>query len=525
MELGLDLERGCSLAISEMYGDWYRDPWGWPEYTWLQRNPAALPLKEFIARPFGGNLGLHEPAHFHTIEVPKTRLAVRPAVIQDSLTRLLYATATASNLPTLHRNLPDWVFGWRCRQGSGPAQNRIEWANYMELLSHDVGDFAGLQIDISSFFASIKAESICDNVHQRLGNCAAARIIDSVIRQHDSLTTRSGIPQRSFASATLAHLYLQPVDDALQVWKSSGVVITRWMDDITALGAEEQLYRLYLDVQDRIRQLGLEPNSAKTKLTTAQVALDEIKFEGVAGSEIPRHPNHMASGSPIVVDNATALASAQEIVLDDPSPFSRTRLKAILTSLVDKKMFQSTHDWLEVAYKLPHAADALGRFLRASASSSDRSSSTVTWDELSDWFVEFSGRGWASLDWVTAQLALTFPSDHVSSEIASILKEWLQNSSNAQKIAISAQRLAKISPTECRDIIRSRIDTVSDPVLLRILALGLLSARDSRHTVRDVLARDRRNILMLKMLEDQSWRSPRVEGDFEKNRKRRGAVR
>ena len=33
---------------------------------------------------------------FHTMEIPKNRLAVRPAVLQDSLSRLLIATAVAA---------------------------------------------------------------------------------------------------------------------------------------------------------------------------------------------------------------------------------------------------------------------------------------------------------------------------------------------------------------------------------------------------------------------------------------------
>jgi hypothetical protein len=29
--LGLDVVAGAKLAAAENYGDWYRDPWGWPE--------------------------------------------------------------------------------------------------------------------------------------------------------------------------------------------------------------------------------------------------------------------------------------------------------------------------------------------------------------------------------------------------------------------------------------------------------------------------------------------------------------
>ena len=95
-----------------MYGDWYRDPWGWAEYSWLRKNPSKLDLQAAIHKVGRDYVPTHD-ASYHLTEIPKNRLAVRPAVIQDSLSKILYATAVASNVKVLHADLPAWVFGWR----------------------------------------------------------------------------------------------------------------------------------------------------------------------------------------------------------------------------------------------------------------------------------------------------------------------------------------------------------------------------------------------------------------------------
>src|SRR5437016_1961269 len=35
---GLDVAARARICIKELYGDWYRDPWGWPEFHWVADN-------------------------------------------------------------------------------------------------------------------------------------------------------------------------------------------------------------------------------------------------------------------------------------------------------------------------------------------------------------------------------------------------------------------------------------------------------------------------------------------------------
>ena len=152
-------------------------------------------------------------------------------MIQDSLTRLAYASAVATNLATLHDNLPEWAFGWRYRAGSGRTRNSNEWRRYLARTDDWwFGDEHALQVDLSSFFASIDVGRMEGLLYQKLGKKAAVAVIAQTLRAHDGMATRSGIPQRSFASAALAHLYLRPMDDALEERNQGGSVRGRALD-------------------------------------------------------------------------------------------------------------------------------------------------------------------------------------------------------------------------------------------------------------------------------------------------------
>jgi len=263
--LGLDLPAGAAFAAAEMYGDWYRDPWGWPELT-----PQAVALfdaEEDLAlrRAAAGEYHLQLQPFFHLIDVPKTRLGVRPAVVQDAMSRLAYLSAAHSGMAKFHAGLPDWVYGWRMRGDEVVASGRGEWPAYVETLPRrDQGGY-GLITDITSFFASIRPERLEQIVYGRLGKVTTAHVIMDVVHAHDSLSTRSGLPQRSFASAVIAHAVLQPIDDALDAaWLTPGVTaVRRWMDDMSAEGEEDALFALLMDLQERARQVGLELNRVR----------------------------------------------------------------------------------------------------------------------------------------------------------------------------------------------------------------------------------------------------------------------
>ncbi len=287
--LGLDLGAGASLAATEMYGDWYRDPWAWPElsHDFVASLDAEVDLG--LAVTVGGEYHLTKQPFFHLIDVPKSRLGVRPAVVQDPLSRLAYLSGANAGLSKLHASLPDWVYGWRKRNGDAIASGGPEWAAYVDSLPDRDADGYGLLSDITSFFASIRPDRLQQLVYGRLGKVTAAHVIMDVVRAHDSLSTRSGLPQRSFASAVLAHAVLQPNDDALEAGVAGpGVTsVRRWMDDISAEGDEPALFALLMDLQERARQVGLELNSSKTHLSPVSETAQTLRLEDLKEIRVP----------------------------------------------------------------------------------------------------------------------------------------------------------------------------------------------------------------------------------------------
>ncbi|CAM3377964.1 reverse transcriptase domain-containing protein [Mycobacterium colombiense] len=513
-KFGLDLNSGRELAAKELYGDWYRDPWGWPEIL----------SKEFVAKldpeqDLGidkANVASSLKPHFYPIDLPKTYLGVRPAVVQDPLSRLVYNAAVLNGAHDLHSGLQPWVYGWRLR-GDQVAKNDPEWDAYVDSLPTTDDAGFGLVTDITSFFASIQPSRVCELVASSAGNTIPRQVIETVIATHSKMLGRSGLPQRSFASAILANSFLQPIDDVLGAAYGSRdqniVAVRRWMDDISAEGPEDALYALLLALQDRARQIGLELNSSKTQLSAASTTARGLRSETLNEIEVEFRRMKLSEYSDVetaVPINADVLRSLEAEILVSPDGFGRPTIRAVLGSLRKFHLFDRSSDWRSIAYRIPHLADALGRYLRGAM---DASSFDPEVTNNVNWFHQYVESAWGRQPWVTSQFALAFD-DNISNRITDVLVRWLESSSNLQQVAIAVERMSAINPTLARDVMRARSDTTSDPLLLRIFALGLLRAQADRGTIVAVLDRDSRNALLKRYLKTVNWEPPPVVADF-----------
>ncbi|MEU8143014.1 RNA-directed DNA polymerase [Nonomuraea sp. NPDC048901] len=518
--LGLDLQKGASLARQEMYGDWYRDPWGWPELTVVDASTLDAERDLHLRRGAAGEFHLQHRPFFHLIEVPKTHLGVRPAVIQDPMSRLAYLSSALTGLSGFHGALPDWVYGWRTRDSSAMATNSSEWAAYVETLPRYEQQGFGLQTDITSFFASIRPDRLEQLIYDKLGKVAAASVIMDVIRAHDSLSTRSGLPQRSFASAILAHVVLQPIDDALAAGAmDEGITaVRRWMDDISAEGDEDALFSLLFDLQERAREIGLELNASKTRLAPVGETALNLQLEHLKEIELPlavapgqgyssEDEGEEESGFEPDMDTLLML---ERSILAAPRNAHRTIAKAVLVSLTKLGEFSRHTEWRQTAPSLPHVADSLGRYLRRASEDNES-----VRNDLGDWFKTYESSPWGRLAWVSSQYALAFPAAHVPPAVHEVLRAWITTSTNIQQVAIAVQRICSSSPALGRNLIRARVDRTADPLLLRIFALGLLMAGESRGAVEAVLGRDPRNELLTTFLANRRWEEPPVVKDFD----------
>lgn len=509
---GLDLQSARQLSAMELYGDWYRDPWGWPEVLTV----------DFVANlDAEAHLGIDKKSvstsldpFFHRMEVPKSYLGVRPAVVQDPISRFAYNAAVLNGAGTLHSDLQPWVYGWRLRDGN-VSKNKPEWAAYVESLPAIDDHCHGLVTDITSFFASIELGRLLEIVGAAAGKTIPREIIAVVVGAHSKMLGRSGLPQRSFASAILANSYLQPIDDALNAaigtWDI--VAVRRWMDDISAEGSEEALYGLLLDLQDRARQIGLELNSAKTHLTDASQTATDLRSETLNTIEVEFRKMKLSEYTNEEVNiavNADVLTGLEREILNNPDSFGRPVIRSVLHSLTKYAIFDNSAEWRRIAHRVPHVADNLGRYLRGSMDAAWFGSEVT---DCVDWFIQYVDSAWGRQNWVTSQFALAFD-DNTSPRVKEVLARWLESSTDLQQVAIAAERMSAMDQSYARYVMTSRADGTSDPLLLRIFALGLLRAKADRGTIAAVLYRDKRNALLAHYLETRNWEPPPVSGDF-----------
>jgi len=512
-KFGLDLSAAVRLLSQEQYGDWYRDPWGWPELTEQVTN--SLDVDELVSSGRGSPPALRTPPHFQLMQIPKSRLGVRPAVIMDPVSRLFFTSAASAAMTDLHGDLPDWVYGWRQR-GDGMAINSDEWRAYTSTLPATDSDSTkthGLLTDITSFFASIKPRLLEDVLQVKEGHSAAATSIPvQVVKSHNDLLGRSGLPQRSFASAIYAHAILRPFDDTLRAAEDRGIVVRRWMDDVSAEGSEGDLYQLLLELHQAARQLGLELNASKTHLQSIEESANTLAINDTFRLDLPRIEVHNEyTGETLVGFDTELLEELEDKIVANPLKASRTVASAVLVGLREQSMFDRATDWMDIAHYLPHVSDRVGRYFRGWA---EVHAEDGAWEHLSDWFYHYAHSSWGKLAWGTNQYALALPSGTQNDDVQKLFEQWL-DSDDVQQLAIAVQRVGRSNPLALKNAVRRRADATADPLLHRLFALGILGLGEGSHLPRSILARDPRNRLLLARLDADHWEPIVAVEDFD----------
>lgn len=507
---GLDLVEAAHLAESENYGDWYRDPWGWPELR-----PAfieTIDVADVSISITSSGLDWSIEPHFHSFEVPKSFVGQRPAVLMDPMSRLTYTAAALRAAKQLENELPEWSFGWRFRSGT-IVKNTSEWQKYRDSQA-DLRDasYSG-ETDITSFFASINVQRLIDLLIKRGVSGLPLSIIEKVLHRHDGMAYRSGLPQRSSASALLAQLSFSTIDTAVQEDLLQGkiAVARRWMDDIGFEGSYEHVYELILRIQAEARRGGLEINASKTSIATGADKADRFDREAQRLIEIEEHEyeNDDYPGMSFTVISRDELLESQERVVEQPTSASRTEIGLVLRSLRHHQEFASVERWMQIAKYIPHGADHLSRYLR---SAGDRAAIAST--RLNDWFASEHDGKWPYAEWVAAQHAIAIAGDRMSVSSLQVLKAWVDDTNNVQKLAVAVQRLTDADPRRAREVLMRRIDKTHDPLLLRLLVFGLLSAGAEVALVRPHVERSPHLSLLKKYLEDRKWTVSSVVDDF-----------
>ena len=280
----LDFSLASANVTTELFGDWYRDPWGWPEIAWLATSDGVPHLVR--------RLNASDVRRSSRIDVAKENFGTRPAVVLDAADRVVYQALVFLHSVKMGSDLSPFVHGWRLSRKSAVRgkwmDNGEEHERFRSQLSALSGHYdALLKTDIVSCFSSISVERVRDVLFESLGSGAPVGRLVSMLEAWQAIPSRSGLPQRSSASAALANFFLRPIDEVLvRHGKARGVgaltfkdgTALRWMDDVWFFSnSTSKLREAQVRLQDALRSLGLEMNHSKTEVLEGADAEEEAK--------------------------------------------------------------------------------------------------------------------------------------------------------------------------------------------------------------------------------------------------------
>jgi len=238
----LDLSRAVDNVKTEFYGDWHRDPWGWPELDYILKAEPTL-MSDRLSEAGTRRASL--------LDVPKENWATRPAVVMNILDRLAYQALVDRLSVDLIGNMSPNAFGWRL-PANGPkpgnySHNNKQWEGYRDHLGSLAGwNTVALKTDITSCFASIPISVAQEQIESKCSSNAVTKRLCDMLDGFGRIPGRSGLPQRSLASAVIANMVLMPLDDVLEGYskplmklfpgKVEYRTFARWMDDIWLFG-------------------------------------------------------------------------------------------------------------------------------------------------------------------------------------------------------------------------------------------------------------------------------------------------
>lgn len=501
----LDLKRAIKNLRGVAKGDWYRDPWAWPEYQHLLDTGGDILWKE-LDRP-------HLARAISPIEVPKENFGVRPAVQLDISEHVVYQLMVDHVSADALRELRPDAFGWRHPKTSPPrpgfyARNDFQWRSYRGRLSDLAGEYPyGLKTDITSFFASIPTDRLLDELAARSPAIPVVDRIGSLLQGWSGNAGHSGLPQRSLASAVLANMYMQHTDEVIAEHatpshpargRTAGMSnFTRWMDDMWLFHSDPSALRVaQVELQRELRNLGLILNSAKTQL--------------LEGSDMRSKARKVETSA---VDNALFLEARSEPleqvidqVLDQMEVADGTIIKFVATRMRRWDIDYRVDDLLEAAGRFPHAADSLSRLFRKQ----------ISVGTMQDWFLDYLANQWSCFEWSSAQFGTAIPSRRRPQRrtITAFERMLAADSRSLPAVALAAQRLAAWTPDTARALIRVRIANEADPLIVRVLALSALQCGERPATVRRWLRPFRETQLTVQMLSARSFAPLPVTSDY-----------
>lgn len=383
VDLAEVVSRSVANVRNDARGDWLRDPWEWPE---LHDSDAAskLALELACTRAYS------EPM---LVDVAKSPTATRPGLQLPPIDRVLYQAIIDDVSVSKIGDLSPNVFGWRlARDRPKPGMynnNSREWrlhrARRHSLLQHHT---YCLHVDVRDFFECVRVDSLLSSLPS-----GHAHALERMFSFWKEVTPRRGLPQRSLASAVLAHVYLRSLDRALE--QEGRVKWCRWMDDVTVTSnSYSALTDCLATMQAVLSSSGLAVNVGKTKISES-IRVEEPTLSGVESNVFPFKVGDI--DRPKLTDATAAALEQRDEISRSVISFLARRVRLVRDVELGRSL-------MTLADSAPFAADLLARMCRELDFSG----------EYTDWYLQYARVHPAASDWSVAAWAMLFRVDNTN---------------------------------------------------------------------------------------------------------------
>ncbi len=506
----LDLERASRNVRTDIFGDWHRDPWSWPEQEWLL-SKDGMPYVLHTLNDTGVRRSL-------SLDVPKENFSTRPALVFDPVDRLSFQALVDRISTKIIGKLPRWSYSWRLSRRSPMAGRyldmRAEWKGYRERLKAISGLYdSALTTDIVSFFPSIPIDRLIDRVYECAGSSSVTDRLADMLRSWDRMVGRGGLPMRANASSVLASMYLQPIDDVLLSHGKSMVAgrslfmayalaqgtASRWVDDVWLFGADRaDLRAAQMDLQEAMRSLGLHMNLGKTEVLDGEEMMAKARQLEHSAVEVALLEDDKPDYQP--------LDALLDRIIAKPEVANHTSVRFATVQMRRHHRFQRVEELVAVADRMPHASDSLARLFRESGKHAD----------LGEWFVEYLHSNWSKIQLGPARFGTMFPSAEAPPRIVieALSERVMAGGVSLSLLSLAAQRLAAWEKDDARSLFRELAKTADHPQVRRVLALAALNAGETRHWVSRLLGEFQENAVTLNLLRERRFNPVPPTADF-----------
>lgn len=271
--------------FQDMRDDWFADAL---QHRDLFSNKKAL--REVLHEVLLDGNGRYRATQRVVCDIPKKGLGIRYSLESDFYDRFIYQAICSYLIPFYDPLLSHRVLGHRherkSKSGRYLFKGRIELWQTFEGVTRTAlkNNQALLATDLINYFENISIESIRQAFEGALPRVKATgpekvRIRNAVntlceLLVHWGYSERHGLPQNRDASSFIANVVLNTVD---QDMVESGYDYYRYVDDIRIICQNPRAARNAATVLiSKLRTVGMNINSAKTKILTANSPAEDI---------------------------------------------------------------------------------------------------------------------------------------------------------------------------------------------------------------------------------------------------------